>query len=171
MEPVKMDYEFFMEKTLQEARKALSMGEFPVGSVMVYEDRVLVTGSRHHSAPDKQNELDHAEMLALRRLVDLGEGIDREKVTLFSTLEPCLMCYAALIVNGIRNIVYAYEDVFGGGTKLDLAALNPFYRDMKVTIVPGILRDKSLQLFKRFFSKPHNDYLKGSLLARYTLDQ
>ncbi|NVM20840.1 MAG: nucleoside deaminase [Desulfobacterales bacterium] len=166
-----MDYEFFMEEALQQARKALGAGEFPVGSLMVYEDRVLVTGARNHSDPDRQNELDHAEMLALRRLVDLGGGIDREKVALFSTLEPCLMCYAALIVNGIRNIVYAYEDVFGGGTKFDLTALNPFYRDMNVTIVQGILRDKSLKLFKSFFSEPNNDYLKGSLLARYTLEQ
>lgn len=166
-----MDYEFFMSKALDEARRAISTGEFPVGCVVVYEDRVLVTGTRQHSAPDNQNELDHAEMLALRRLVDTGKKIDREKVTLFSTLEPCLMCYSALIVNGIRRIVYAYEDVMGGGTNLDLKKLNPFYKDMKITVMPGILRQESLQLFKSFFSEPNNDYLKGSLLARYTLEQ
>jgi len=166
-----MDYEFFMVKALEEARQALSVGEFPVGCVMVYENRVLVTGARHHSLPDKHNELDHAEMLALRRLVDLGERIDRSRVTVFSTLEPCLMCYGAIILNGIRHIVHAYEDVMGGGTNLDLKTLNPFYRDMKITIVPGILRRESLVLFKRFFSDPHNDYLKGSLLAQHALNQ
>ncbi|MBW1741494.1 MAG: nucleoside deaminase [Deltaproteobacteria bacterium] len=166
-----MDYDFFMLKALEEARRALSMGEFPVGCVMVYENRVLVTGARHHSAPDDQNELDHAEILALRRLVGLGEKIDREKVTLFSTLEPCLMCYAATIINGIRQIVYAYEDVMGGGTNLDLKRLNPFYRDMEITVIPDVLRDESLMLFKKFFSDPHNGYLRESLLAQYTLTQ
>ncbi|NVL90439.1 MAG: nucleoside deaminase [Desulfobacterales bacterium] len=166
-----MDYEFFMSKALDEARRAISIGEFPVGCVMVYENRVLVTGARHRSAPGDQNELDHAEMLAMRRLIDLEQRIDREKVTLFSTLEPCLMCYAALIVNGIRRIVYAYEDVMGGGTNLDLKKLNPFYKDMEITVMPGILRQESLQLFKSFFSEPNNDYLKGSLLARHTLEQ
>ena len=166
-----MDYAFFMSRALEEARLVLSTGEFPVGCVMAYEDRVLVTGARHHSTPDKLNELDHAEMLALRKLVDLDEGIDREKVTVFSTLEPCLMCYGALIVNGIRHIVFAYEDVMGGGTNIDLKRLNPFYGEMEITIIPHVFRQKSLMLLKEFFSAPQNAYLKESLLAQYTLNQ
>jgi tRNA(adenine34) deaminase len=166
-----MDYEFFMSKALEEAHQALSMGEFPVGCVIVYESGVLVTGGRHHSSPDNQNELDHAEMLALRRLVNLEKNIDREKVTVFSTLEPCLMCYAAIILNSITQIVYAYEDVLGGGTNIDLRSLNPFYRDMEITVLPHVLREESLTLFKRYFSDPKSGYLKESLLARYTLNQ
>jgi len=166
-----MDYEFFMSKALEEAHQALSMGEFPVGCVMVYEDRVLVTGARHHSTPDNQNDLDHAEMVALRRLVGLEKKIDREKATLFSTLEPCLMCYAALILNGIRQIVYAYEDVMGGGTNIDLERLNPFYKDMEITVIPHVLRQDSVMLVKKFFSDPQRGYLKGTLLAQYTLRQ
>ena len=166
-----MDYTFFMSMALAEAQKALSLGEFPVGCVIVHENRVIVTGARHHSVQDNHNELDHAEMLALRRLVDLKENIDRNKVTLFSTLEPCLMCYTTIIVNGIRHIVYAYEDVMGGGTNLDLTRLNPFYRNMKITTTPNVLREKSLKLLKEFFSNPKNSYLKDSLLAQYTLKQ
>jgi len=166
-----MDYEVYMEKALEEAYQALSMGEFPVGCVMVYEDRVLVTGARSHSEPESQNELDHAEMLALRRLIDLEDGIDRAKVAVFSTLEPCLMCYAALIVNGIRKIIYAYEDVFGGGTSVDLKGLSPLYAEMKTEIVSGILRHESVTLVKEFFSDPRNDYLRGSLLAQHALNE
>lgn len=164
-----MDYEYFMSKALEQARQAFGTGEFPVGCVMVYEDTVLVSATRCHSGPEKHNELDHAEIGALKRLVDLEEGINRKKVAVFSTLEPCLMCYAALILNGIRHIIYACEDVLGGGTDLDLTNLNPLYRDMKVTIVPGVLRHESLVLIKRFFSDPRNDYLRGSLLARHAL--
>jgi tRNA(adenine34) deaminase len=163
-----MDYEFFMLKALEEAERALDRGEFPVGCVLVYENSVLVTGAKHHSG---HNELDHAEMLALRRLMDLEKDIDRERVILFSTLEPCLMCYAAIILNGVRQIVYAYEDVMGGGTSLDLKRLNPFYQDMQVSTIPHVLREESLALFKRFFSDPKNSYLKGTLLAEYTLKQ
>jgi tRNA(adenine34) deaminase len=166
-----MDYEFFMSKALEEARDALNTGEFPVGCVIVYENNVLVTGARHHSGSENQNELDHAEMLALRRLIDLGKKIDREQLTVFSTLEPCLMCYAALILNDIRHIVYAYEDVMGGGTNLDLKKLNPFYQDMEIKVATHILRQESLMLFKEFFSDAQNSYLQGSLLAKYTLDQ
>jgi tRNA(adenine34) deaminase len=166
-----MDDEFFMLKALEEAERALNMGEFPVGCVLVCDDGVLVTGKRYCSTPENHNEMDHAEMIALRRLVDLEQEIDRETVILFSTLEPCLMCYSAVILNGIRQIVYAYEDVMGGGTNLDLKRLNPFYQDMQMSIKAHVLREESLALFKKFFSDPKNSYLKGSLLAEYTLGQ
>jgi tRNA(adenine34) deaminase len=166
-----MDDEFFMLKALEEAEQALRAGEFPVGCVLVYDNRVLVTGARYHTTPEQHNEIDHAEMLALRRLIDLDSEIDREGVILFSTLEPCLMCYAAMVLNGIRQIVYAYEDVMGGGTSLDVKQLNPFYRDTEMKIKAHVLREKSLVLFKRFFTDPKNTYLKGSLLAEYTMSQ
>ena len=165
-----MNHELFMSKALDQAEQALNRGEFPVGCVMVCEGRVLATGARHRSKVDEVNEFDHAEMLALRRLLDNEGQIDRDRVTVFTTLEPCLMCYAAMIVNGITRIVYAYEDVMGGGTSLDLKSLTPLY-DVEITIIPHILRKESLNLLRRFFSDPKNDYLRGTLLARYTLNQ
>ncbi len=162
-----MDYEFFMHKALIEAGQALAAGEFPVGCVIVYNNEVIVTGSRHHSAPECYNEFDHAEMLALRRLVDTGSNIARAKAYVFTTLEPCLMCYSALIINGIRTIVYAYEDVLGGGTDVDLKVLRPFYTAISVKIIPGILRQESIKLFKTFFSDPNNNYLKETVLAKH----
>lgn len=166
-----MDDRFFMGKALEQAHRALDTGEFPVGCVMAYEDRVLVTGSRRRSTTEQRNELDHAEILALRKLVDMGGSVQRERVAVFSTLEPCLMCYSALIVNGIRRIVYAYEDVLGGGTKLDLKGLTPFYQDMEIEVVRGVRRQQSLDLFKKFFSHPQNDYLRGSVLAKHALGE
>ena len=166
-----MDCEFFMSKALDEAEQALSHGEFPVGCIMVHEDDVIATGARHRTRPDDRNEVDHAEMVALRGLVNHGQTIDREKVTVFTTLEPCLMCYAALIINGIRRVVYAYEDVMGGGTGLDLTRLNPIYAGAVMVVIPHVLRKESLSLLKRFFSDPDNRYLQGTLLAKHALEQ
>lgn len=166
-----MDYEHYMRKALDLAREALSAGEFPVGCVLVYQDRVLATGSRAGSSGDFPNELDHAEMVALKRLANIGEKINRGKMTLFSTMEPCLMCLGALVLNGIGEIVYAYEDVMGGCTRCDLQALSPLYRNHQISIVANVLRRESLDLFKAFFKNPENSYWRGSLLAGYTLDQ
>ena len=164
-----MDYEFYMQKALAQAEQALEAGEFPVGCVLVYRDEILKTGARRGSIGSSRNEIDHAEMVALRRLSDLGEAIDHGQVTAFSTLEPCLMCYGALILAGIGEIVYAYEDVMGGGTGCELSRLTPLYRDSSLKVVPGVLRAESLKLFKKFFADPVNDYLNPSLLAEYTL--
>ena len=153
------------------AEEALAAGEFPVGCVLVYQGRVLANGSRSGSSGDCPNELDHAEMVALRRLSNIGEKVDHSGVTLFSTMEPCLMCLGAIVLNRIGEIVYAYEDVMGGCTRCDLRALAPLYRNHRISIVANVLREESLALFKAFFSNPENAYWRGSLLAGYTLEQ
>jgi tRNA(adenine34) deaminase len=92
-----MDDDYFMGKALELAQDALEKGEFPVGCVMVYREKVLVTGARKGTVGDGRNELDHAEMVALRRLIDLKEPVKHAEVTAVCTMEPCLMCYAALM--------------------------------------------------------------------------
>ena len=164
-----MDDEFYMRQALEQAEQALAAGEFPVGCVLVYQDKILGTGARRCSVPGDRNEIDHAEIVALRRLSDLGDTVDHSQITAFSTMEPCLMCYSALILAGIGKIVYAYEDVMGGGTGCELSRLTPLYRDSPVKVMPGILRAESLKLFKEYFADPANDYLRQSLLAEYTL--
>jgi tRNA(adenine34) deaminase len=166
-----MDYEYFMKKALGQARKALDAGEFPVGCVLVHQNRILATGARKGSMGNFPNEIDHAEMIALKCLADMEIHKDKEEMVLFTTMEPCLMCLGALILSGISKVVYAYEDVMGGGTGCNLAGLTPLYRNQKISIVPHILRQQSLELFKAFFQNPENSYWKGSLLAEYTLRQ
>ena len=165
-----MDYEYFMRKALALAEKALSKGEFPVGCVMVHQNKVLVSGSRIHSKGTVINETDHAEIIALQRLA-LEKDIEKSKVSVFCNLEPCLMCYGALMLSGIGEIVYAYEDVMGGGTTCDLSTLNPLYKNTKISLTSNILRSVSLELFKTYFLNPETNYLQGSLLETYTLSQ
>lgn len=164
-----MNHEFYMHHALRLARKALAAGDFPVGCAMVYEDRVIAEGFRKNSKGPAANEVDHAEIIALRQLT--GRGIDPRRVTVFTTMEPCLMCLGALLISGIRNIVYAYEDVMGGGTSCDLTPLGPLYSRPAVNIVAHVLRLESLALFAAFFRNPENSYWKDSQLATYTLNQ
>jgi tRNA(adenine34) deaminase len=166
-----MDYEHFMGKALEQARKALSAGEFPVGCIIVYQDTILATGSRKGTSGNFPNEIDHAEIIALKQLIDLKVNTDKDRVFLFTTLEPCMMCLGAMILSGISEIVYAYEDIMGGGTNCDLTKLPPLYKNCRISIVPNILRKESLELFKSFFKNPKNSYWRGSLLAGYTLSQ
>lgn len=166
-----MNYEHFMRKALELAGGALERGEFPVACVMVHQDKILVTGARKGTIENDRNELDHAEMVALRRLTELKKPINQAELTVFCTMEPCLMCYAALILAGIGKIVYAYEDIMGGGCNCELVPLKPLYKNSPITVVAGVMRRQSLELFQAFFSNPDNSYWKDSLLAEYTLAQ
>lgn len=162
-------HEHFMQLALDEAQQALTQNEFPVGCVIVSSDEVVATGARKRS--QEANEMDHAEILALRSLINDRPDIKPSSVTVYSTLEPCLMCYATMIISGVRHIVYGYEDTMGGGTDLDLASLPYLYKEMDIEITPFVLRKPSLVLFKKFFTDPQSDYLQDTMLAEYTRDQ
>jgi tRNA(adenine34) deaminase len=164
-----MDYARFMETALEQARAAYAAGEFPVGCILVHEDRVLASGRRTGTTGKRVNEVDHAEMVALRRLAEMESQIDPDKITLFSTLEPCLMCFGAIILSGIKTIVYAVKDVMGGGTNCDLSRLNPLYRQAGISIVPDILHAESAKLLKAYFQNPEHTYWKDSILARHAI--
>lgn len=161
--------EQFMRLALDEARMALDAGEFPVGCVLVHDGQVVGRGYRRNSEGALSNEVDHAEVVTLRSLLDNRPGIDCSRITAYCSMEPCLMCYATMLLSGIRRFVWAYEDVMGGGTSLPLQELSPLYKDMEVELVPGVLRRESLTLFCRFFQ--NYSYWQDSLLADYTLDQ
>lgn len=166
-----MTDEDFMREALRLAKTALEKGEFPVGCVLVWEGGIVAAGARTGSAGAFPNETDHAEMTALRRLDPGIPPAMRGGVTAYCSLEPCLMCFGALMIHGVGRIVYAYEDAMGGGTACDLSGLPPLYRARKVDVAAGVLRAESLSLFKAYFENPVNAYWRGSRLAEYTLKQ
>jgi tRNA(adenine34) deaminase len=178
-----------MSEALNLAASALSRGEFPVGCILVSGDKIVGSGVRSHTTSHDVNELDHAEICALRDWIEkgclIGRGNDTS-VTAYCNLEPCLMCFGALILNGIKRIVYAYEDVMGGATGLNFSrpmssraeSVNePFdiknrniYFENRPEILGGVKRKESLLLFKKFFSDPAQSYWKDSLLCDYTMN-
>jgi tRNA(adenine34) deaminase len=165
------DHIHFMQAALDLARSALDRDEFPVGCILVSEGRIIARGQRTGTRKAVPSELDHAEILALRELEARSDPMDRSRMTLYCTLEPCLMCFGALLISGIRTIVYAYEDAMGGGTACDRSRLSPLYKEARVDILAGICRQESLDLFKRYFTRADVDYWRGSLLAQYTQAQ
>lgn len=168
-----MEYEYYMGLALAQARKAFDSGEFPVGCVIVQNEKVIVSGARQGTALGKPffSEIDHAEIRALKSLESIEIEFNPEESVLFSTMEPCLMCLGAIILAGIKKIVYAYEDPMGGGTTCDLTKLPPLYVNCEIDIISGVLRQKSLDLFYDFFNKESNLYWKDSYLEAYTRDQ
>ena len=161
----------FMTAALGLAQTALADGEFPVGCVIANGDHVVARGQRTGTAAGSGNEIDHAEVNTLRCLGDDNPDIDRSRLSIYCTMEPCLMCFSAILLSGIGRIVYAYEDVMGGGTGCDRSGLPPLYRNAKLTVISGVLRENSLVLFQQFFTDSGNSYWADSMLSRYTVDQ
>ncbi len=164
-------HEYFMEKVISIAHDTLKLGNFPVGCVIEYKGSIMAEGTRTGTNRGKNNEIDHAEMNALKKLTLHDEGYDRSLMTLYCNLEPCLMCFGAILLSGINNIVFAYEDIMGGGTSCNIFKLPSLYSNIVLKIIPGVLRDRSLKLFKSFFANSRNSYLINSELCTYTKSQ
>jgi tRNA(adenine34) deaminase len=168
--------EIYMRLALEQAEAALVQGEFPVGCVIVQDGRVMSRGARIGTVPETGrraiiSEVDHAEILALRHLETCPHPVVPEKCVLYCTMEPCLMCFGAIILSGIKTVVYAFEDPMGGGTGCDLSSLPLLYRKSRIRIKKRVCRRKSLDLFYDFFNKKDNLYWKGSFLEQYVRDQ
>lgn len=164
-----MNHQKYMQEALAEARMALADQEFPVGCVLVRDGEIVARGHRQNSRAGECNEIDHAEVVTLRRLLSRHPDTDCRRLIAYSTMEPCLMCYSTMLLSGIRHFVYGYEDRMGGGTNLPLSRLNPLYAEINVRVEAGILRRESLELFQHFFR--NYPYWQDSLLAEYTLAQ
>ena len=115
----------FMMAALDLANTALENGDFPVGCVIADGDSVIARGWRTGTAEGMANEIDHAELNTLRSLYAKAPDIDRSQLTIYCTMEPCLMCFSAIMLSGIGRVVYAYEDVMGGGTGCNRCGLAP----------------------------------------------
>ena len=102
----------FMELALDEARKAQSLGEVPVGCVIVRDGAVIAAaGNRTLTERDPTA---HAEMIAIRAA---AQKLGSERLTdceLHVTLEPCAMCAAAISFARIRRLYYGAPDSKGG---------------------------------------------------------
>jgi cytosine deaminase len=92
----------FLRVAIEEARKSLSEGGIPIGSVLVHEGKII--GQGHNCRVQTGSPIDHAEMNCLRNAGRLPAGVYRHS-TIYSTLSPCPMCSGAIVLYKIPNVV------------------------------------------------------------------
>ncbi|MBI5344846.1 MAG: nucleoside deaminase, partial [Deltaproteobacteria bacterium] len=102
----------FMSEAIKEASKALKRDEVPIGAVAVCGDKVVARGfNRKEGSSDPTA---HAEIIAIRGASKESRGWRISNVTLYVTLEPCLMCMGAIIQARIARLVFAAFDPKAG---------------------------------------------------------
>ena len=101
----------FMRAALEEARKGLSEGGIPIGSVLAHNGKIL--GRGHNRRVQRGSAILHGEMDALENAGRLEGRIYRE-CTLYTTLSPCPMCSGAILLYGIPKVVIGENKTFMG---------------------------------------------------------
>jgi len=101
----------FMKAALEEARKGLSEGGIPIGSVLVHEGKII--GKGHNRRVQNNSAILHAEVDCLENAGRLAAA-DYRKCILYSTLSPCDMCSGTVLLYGIPRVVIGENRTFKG---------------------------------------------------------
>ena len=142
MEPV---HNQFMKKALQEANYAFFKDEVPVGCVIVHNNEII---SRSSNMVELLNDSTaHAELIAITSAQNNLNCKNLESCTLYTTLEPCMMCYGAIYLSKIKTIVYGASDQKRGFSKHIVNV------DRDIKIIKGVLEEESKELLDSFFKK------------------
>lgn len=141
-----MTDEQYMKQALQEAHKAFSEGEVPIGAVIVCRGQVIARG---HNLTERLHDVTaHAEMQAITAATEYLGGKYLTECTLYVTVEPCIMCAGALGWSQIPRIVYGAGDEKRGFRRFAPQALHP-----RCEVIAGVLEEECVTLMKSFFQK------------------
>lgn len=144
-------HECFMEAALAEAKKAYGKKEVPIGCVAVREGKIIARAHNLREASD--DPLAHAEILCLKKAAKKLKGWHLNDLTLYVTIEPCLMCAGAIIHARIRAVVFGASSPESGAARL--------LRKHKVKVSSGILKDACSAIVSAFFK----DLRRGGRVA------
>jgi tRNA(adenine34) deaminase len=139
-----MTDEQYMQRALDEARKAEAKGEIPIGAIVVCKDRII---ARAHNLTETLCDVTaHAEMQAITMAANELGGKYLTDCTLYVTVEPCPMCAGAIGWAQVPRIVYGAPDEKRGFRRFAPDVLHP-----KATVIGGVLEDECREIMQQFF--------------------
>lgn len=148
MKEVAVD-EKWMEMALEEAKRAASEGEVPIGGVLVKNGDII--GRDHNRCIQLNDPTAHAEILLLRRGGELLGNYRLGETTLYVTIEPCTMCVGAITQARVERLVYGAPDEKAGAVSSKFWLLNDPDLNHRVQVKGGVLREECSETLRNFF--------------------
>lgn len=140
-----------MQVALDEARRAASRGEVPIGAVIVREGAIIArAGNRTRDLPDPTA---HAEILAIREACKILGNERLGDCDLYVTLEPCPMCASAISFARIRRLYFGAVDPKGGAVESGARLFNQPTCHHVPEVYGGMRETESRDLLRAFFSR------------------
>ena len=142
--------DFGMMHALAQARKAFNCNEVPIGAVIVDKNGKIIARA-YNQVEKKKSQLAHAELQVLDKASKKMQRWRLSDLTIYVTLQPCVMCMGALILSRIGRIVYAAKSPLFG-CNLDKLDWFGIYKD-SLPPIEFQERIESIKLLKNFFIK------------------
>tara|TARA_B100000795_G_scaffold65322_1_gene44371 strand:- start:2023 stop:2463 length:441 start_codon:yes stop_codon:yes gene_type:complete len=139
--------EKWMKIAINEANLANNENEIPVGAVLIKNGKII---AKAHNQPISKNDpTAHAEIQVLRLAGKKLENYRLTNTILYVTLEPCQMCFGAMMHARVKRIVYGADD-----TKKNKCGTCEDLKNTKhqIEITSGILQNDCSEILKKFFN-------------------
>lgn len=152
---------YFLELALEQASEALSENTYPIGAVIVDENYNIIAKGRNR-VHTENDVTAHAEIDAIR---NAGKSIfrakiNREKFTIYTTLEPCPMCTGGILFANIKRVVWLLNDDIGFGGYKKIQGTKIFdkkFCEVEVVEEPfEDLKEKQMELMGQWSSNGNN---------------
>jgi tRNA(adenine34) deaminase len=163
---LKTDHDY-MELAICAAKQAASIGEVPVGAVIIAADGTLL--SEAYNLREKlQDPTAHAEILAVKQAATRIGSWRLEDSTLYVTLEPCPMCAGALVNSRIKRLVYGCKDPKAGATDSLFDICRDPRLNHRVEVISGVREEECANLLRTFFSELREQKKKAKISCGVT---
>jgi tRNA(adenine34) deaminase len=140
-----------MLRAIELARRAMSLGEVPIGCVIVHDPTGQVVGEGFNRREIDHDPTAHAEMIALRQAGASTKHWRLLDCTLYVTLEPCPMCAGAIVNARLPRLVYGCADPKAGAVETLFRLCDDARLNHRVEIDGGVRADECASLLREFF--------------------
>lgn len=140
-----------MRYAIQEAIKAESIGEVPIGAIVVCNNKLIAKS--YNSPISSCDPTAHAEIIALQKAAKAIGNYRLVNCDLYCTIEPCIMCTGAIIHSRIKRLIFGATEPKSGAIVSNLNILEQPQINHKPEVSFGILSNKCKQLMSVFFQK------------------
>lgn len=143
--------EYYMNLSLKEAEKAYKRGEVPVGTIIVYQDKIV---SRGYNLREKNHDITrHAELIAIKKASRKIHDWRLENMTMYVTLFPCPMCASAILQSRIKRLVIGAPTRDEKNKEIVYKILEGNNTSAKVEVVDSVLEDDCKEILSKFFKE------------------
>ena len=141
----------FMRQAIELARKGRESNEVPVGAVVTFKGEII--GKGFNQCIQNHDPTAHAEIIAIRAAAKHVGNYRLNECNLYVTLEPCLMCFGALVHARISKLIYGADDIKTGALQYNKDQINFTKLNHKFEITSGILKEECAELLSSFFKE------------------
>lgn len=140
----------WMREALKAARGAVELGEVPIGACLIDESGRLVASASNRTITDSDPTA-HAEILVLREAAHVAANYRLTGMTLYTTVEPCVMCAGALVNARIKRLVFGTHDERFGAVETRFRLCDSDSLNHRIEITSGVLAEDCRSLMQDFF--------------------